>query len=136
MKIFALCFCAFAAEDSKYDRRSAGHLYRVFYNIVLTGISKASPEYSTPSFYASPTPSFSPSNPTPLIAQNTSPLFSVTTDQPVSSTWYLNGANQNNNAQEWSHTWDTEGQYNVTYVGANGEWQREHNVECRHLLAP
>ncbi|MBU4221992.1 MAG: hypothetical protein KKA10_10290 [Euryarchaeota archaeon] len=44
----------------------------------------------------------------------------MATDQPVSSTWYLNGANQNNNAQAWSHTWETEGQYNVTYVGANG----------------
>jgi hypothetical protein len=47
-------------------------------------------------------------------------LFSVATDQQVSSTWYLNGANQNNNAQAWSHTWDIPGQYNVTYVGANG----------------
>ncbi|MBU4220082.1 MAG: hypothetical protein KKA10_00395 [Euryarchaeota archaeon] len=44
----------------------------------------------------------------------------MTTDQPVSNTWYLNGANQNNNTQAWSHTWDTEGQYNVTYVGSNG----------------
>jgi hypothetical protein len=44
----------------------------------------------------------------------------VTTDQQVSSNWYLNGANQNNNAQAWSHTWDIPGQYNVTYVGANG----------------
>ncbi len=44
----------------------------------------------------------------------------MTTDQAVSSTWYLNGANQNNNTQAWSHTWDIPGQYNVTYVGANG----------------
>jgi len=86
----------------------------------LTGTSKASPEYSTPSFYTSPTPSFSPSNPTPLIAQNTTPLFSVTTDQPVICAWYLNGTNQNNNTQAWSHTWDTEVQYNVTYMGTNG----------------
>jgi hypothetical protein len=43
----------------------------------------------------------------------------VTTYQQVSSTWYLNGANQNNNTQAWSHTWDTLGQYNVTYVGSN-----------------
>ncbi len=34
--------------------------------------------------------------------------------------WYLDGTNQNNNAQAWSHTWDIPGQYNVTYVGANG----------------
>ena len=46
--------------------------------------------------------------------------FSVTTDQPVTSAWYLNGTNQNNNTQAWSHTWDTEGQHNVTYVGVNG----------------
>jgi hypothetical protein len=57
---------------------------------------------------------------TPRIAQNTTTLFNVTTDQQVSSTWYLNGANQNNNTQAWSHTWDIPGQYNVTYVGANG----------------
>ena len=44
----------------------------------------------------------------------------MATDQPVICAWYLNGANQNNNTQAWSHTWDTEGQYNVTYVGANG----------------
>jgi hypothetical protein len=29
-------------------------------------------------------------------------------------------ANQNNNTQAWSHTWDIPGQYNVTCVGANG----------------
>ncbi|MBU4220085.1 MAG: hypothetical protein KKA10_00410 [Euryarchaeota archaeon] len=44
----------------------------------------------------------------------------MTTNQPVTSTWYLNGANQNNNTQAWSHTWDTEGQNNVTYDGSNG----------------
>jgi hypothetical protein len=44
----------------------------------------------------------------------------VTTDQQVSNTWYLNGVNQNNNAQAWSHTWDIPGQYNMTYVGVNG----------------
>ncbi len=70
-----------------------------------------------------PTPkitSFSPSNLTPSITQNTTASFNVTTDQQVSSTWYLNGANQNNNAQAWSHTWNMTGQYNVTYVGSNG----------------
>ncbi|MBU3967485.1 MAG: hypothetical protein KKG76_08940, partial [Euryarchaeota archaeon] len=50
---------------------------------------------------------------------NSTTPFRVTTDQPVSSTWYLNGT-QNNNTQAWSHTWDTEGQYNVTYMGTNG----------------
>ncbi len=44
----------------------------------------------------------------------------MNTDQPVSSAWYLNSSNQNNNAQTWSHTWDIPGQYNVTYVGSNG----------------
>jgi hypothetical protein len=57
---------------------------------------------------------------TPCIAQNTTTPFSVDTDQQFSSTWYLNGANQNNNAQAWSQTWDIPGQYNVTCVGANG----------------
>ncbi len=57
---------------------------------------------------------------TPCIAQNTTTPLSPTTDQQVSSTWYLNAASQNNSAQSWSHTWDIPGQYNVTCVGANG----------------
>ena len=73
-------------------------------------ISNASPEYTTHPFHYfphliisldSPAPpsnlspsitSFSPANLTPLIAQNTTTPFSVTTDQAVNSTWYLNGA--------------------------------------------
>jgi len=63
--------------------------------------------------------SFSPSNLTPLIAQNTTTPFSVTTNQQVTSTWYLNGVNQNNDAQAWSKSWNIPGQYNVTNVGSN-----------------
>jgi len=77
-------------------------------------------EAGTPSNTAPSIISFSPSNLTQLVAQNTTTPFSVATNQAVSSTWYLNGADQNNNTQAWSHTWDTEGQYNVTYVGVNG----------------
>jgi len=74
----------------------------------------------TPSNPAPSITSFSPDNPTPSYALNSTTQFNVTTDQLVNSTWYLNGANQNNNTQAWSHTWDTEGQNNVTYVGSNG----------------
>ncbi len=56
LKIFALCLCASVAEYPKHDLRSAGYLYRIFYNSVLTGISKASPEYSTPPFPFLPPP--------------------------------------------------------------------------------
>jgi hypothetical protein len=74
----------------------------------------------TPSNTAPSIISFSPGNLTPGYAVNSSTLFSAATDQQVSSTWYLNGAKQNNNTQAWSHTWDIPGQYNVTYVGVNG----------------
>ena len=79
--------------------------------------------YFLPGTPSNPVPSitsFSPSNPTPSSLKIPPPPFSLTTDQQVNSTWYLNGANQNNNTQAWSHTWDTEGQYNVTYMGSNG----------------
>ncbi len=79
--------------------------------------------YTTGGTPSNPAPSitnFSPGNLTPSYAVNSSASFNVTTDQQVSSTWYLNGANQNNNTQAWSHTWDIPEQYNVTYVGTNG----------------
>jgi len=72
----------------------------------------------TPSNLSQSITSFSPE--IPSYALNSTTPFSVTTDQQVTSAWYLNNTNQNNNTQAWSHTWETEGQYNVTYVGANG----------------
>ncbi len=78
--------------------------------------------YTTGGASSNPAPSITSSSPGNLtlsyVVNSTTP-FSVATDQQVSSTWYLNGVNQNNNTQAWSHTWDTLGQYNVTYAGAN-----------------
>ena len=99
-------FTANTTNDSNASQRP---------NLVINYTTGGTPSNPAPSIT-----SFSPDNPTPSYALNSTTLFNVTTDQPVSSTWYLNGANQNNNTQARSHTWDTEGQYNVTYVGANG----------------
>ncbi|MCW3136373.1 MAG: carboxypeptidase regulatory-like domain-containing protein [Canidatus Methanoxibalbensis ujae] len=65
--------------------------------------------------------SFSPSDLTPTQYVNHTYTFSVTVSQPVSNAWFLDGEDQNNNAQSWTHTWSAseEGVHNVTYLGMN-----------------
>jgi hypothetical protein len=78
--------------------------------------------YTTGDTPSNPAPSitaFSPSGLTPQYTINISSSFTVTTDQSVSNTWYLNGINQNTGIQTWLNIWSLPGQYNVTYVGSN-----------------
>ena len=46
----------------------------------------------------------------------------MTTDQTVSSAWYLDGINLSRSAQSWTHIWSASeiGKHNVTYAGTNG----------------
>ncbi|RLF35092.1 MAG: hypothetical protein DRN03_05755, partial [Thermoplasmata archaeon] len=48
--------------------------------------------------------SFSPENTTPTQYVNRTYTFSVTVSQPVSNAWFLDGEDQHNNAQSWTHT--------------------------------
>ena len=63
--------------------------------------------------------SFAPSDLTPTQYVNRTYTFSVTVSQPVSNAWFLDGEDQHNNAQSWTHTWEHTGMHNVTYIGTN-----------------
>ncbi|RJS69200.1 hypothetical protein CW714_08935, partial [Methanophagales archaeon] len=63
--------------------------------------------------------SFTPSDLTPTQYVNRTYTFSVTVSQPVSNAWFLDGEDQHNNAQSWTHTWEHTGVHNVTYIGTN-----------------
>ena len=78
----------------------------VYFNIVCGNTS--------PSIIA-----FSPENTTPTQYVNRTYTFSVTVSQPVSNAWFLDGEDQHNNAQSWTHTWEHTGVHNVTYIGTN-----------------
>jgi hypothetical protein len=62
---------------------------------------------------------YSPANTTPVQYVNTSYTFTVSTNQPVNSTWYLDGVRVASGTQNFTHTWTSVGGYNVTYVGSN-----------------
>ncbi|CAD6492223.1 MAG: Carboxypeptidase regulatory-like domain protein [Candidatus Argoarchaeum ethanivorans] len=65
--------------------------------------------------------SFAPANTTPSQDEGTTNTFNVTIDQVVSNAWYLNGNQQPETSQSFTHTWTytDAGVHNITYVSVN-----------------